>query len=102
MQVISDAEGGLLLWQPAGGDLATLVDADGRTRHEVTPDRMQDPKLAVRAWQGDVLILMPPQAACRCFRRPTRACGAFGPPRRRMEERACSGPNARAGSTSKS
>ena len=27
-----------------------------------TPDRTQDPKLAVRAWRGDVLILMPPQA----------------------------------------
>lgn len=62
MRVIGDDEHGLLLWQPAGGDLAILVDGDGNTPHEVTPDRMQDPKLTVRAWQGDVLILMPPQA----------------------------------------
>lgn len=51
---------GLLPWQPAGGDLAVLVDADGNIPHEVTPDRMRNPKLAVRAWRGDVLILMPP------------------------------------------
>jgi hypothetical protein len=62
MRVIGDDERGLLLWQPAGGDLAVVVDADGNTPHEVTPDRMRDPKLAVRAWQGDVLVLMPPQA----------------------------------------
>jgi hypothetical protein len=37
MRVISDDETGLLLWQPDGSDLATLVDADGNTPHEVTP-----------------------------------------------------------------
>jgi hypothetical protein len=63
MRVIGDDECGLLLWQPSGGDLATLVDIDGSTPHDVTPDRMQDPKLIVRAWQGDVLVLMPPQAS---------------------------------------
>jgi hypothetical protein len=61
MRVIGDDEHGLLLWQPAGGDFATLVDAEGRTPHEVTPDQMRDPRLAVRSWQGDVLILMTPQ-----------------------------------------
>jgi hypothetical protein len=62
MRVIDDDERGLLLWQPDGSDLATLVDADGNTPHEVTPDRMRNPKLTVRAWRSDVLILMPAQA----------------------------------------
>lgn len=63
MRVISDDETGLLLWQPAGSDLAKLIDADGNTPHEVTPDRMRDPKLTIGAWQGDdVLLLMPPKA----------------------------------------
>jgi hypothetical protein len=63
MRVVADDERGLLLWQPAGGDFATLVDADGSDLHEVAPDQMRDPRLAVRGWQGDVLILMPPRAA---------------------------------------
>jgi hypothetical protein len=63
MRVIGDDEHGLLLRQPAVGDFAILVDAEGNTPHEVTPDRMQDPRLMVRAWQGDVLILMPPQTS---------------------------------------
>jgi hypothetical protein len=63
MRVINDDEHGLLLWQPAGADFATLVDADGSSLHEVTPDQMRDPRLTVRAWQGDVLILMPPRAS---------------------------------------
>ncbi|MGW5669782.1 DUF402 domain-containing protein [Micromonospora sp. NPDC003776] len=64
MRVISDDEMGLLLWQPAGSDFATLVDADGNTPHEVTPDRMRDPKLTVRAWHSyDVLLLMPANAS---------------------------------------
>jgi Protein of unknown function (DUF402) len=63
MRVISDDETGLLLWQPAGSDFAKLIDADGNTPHEVTPDRMRDPKLTVRAWQGDdILLLMAPKA----------------------------------------
>src|SRR5437762_6410840 len=61
MRVISDDETGLLLWQAAVSDLAVLIDADGNTPHELTPDRMRDPKLTVRAWQGDVLLLMPPK-----------------------------------------
>lgn len=59
MRVIADDERGLLLWQPAGADFATLVEADGNTPHEVAPDRMRAPKLIVRVWQGVVLILMP-------------------------------------------
>ena len=64
MRVVRDDGQGLLLWQPDGGDHATLVDADGNTAHDVTPDRMRHPRLARRAWQRDVLILMPPQARC--------------------------------------
>jgi hypothetical protein len=60
MRVINDDEAGLLLWQPAGSDFAKLIDADGNTPHELTPDRMRDPGLTIHTWQGDVLILMPP------------------------------------------
>ncbi|MGC5019959.1 DUF402 domain-containing protein [Micromonospora sp. DT47] len=64
MRVIADNEDGLLLWHPAGSDFARLVDADGKTQHEVTVDRMRDPKLTVLTWQTyDILVLMPPQAA---------------------------------------
>jgi hypothetical protein len=49
MRVIGDDEPGLLLWQPAGGDVAILVDADGNTPARGAPDCMQDPKLTVRA-----------------------------------------------------
>ncbi|MEU4238372.1 DUF402 domain-containing protein [Actinoplanes sp. NPDC026619] len=63
MRVVTDDEHGLLLWQPDGGDLAVLVGADGRTAHEITPDRMREPQLTARAWQGDLLMLMPPGAA---------------------------------------
>lgn len=63
MRVVRDDGQGLLLWQPAGADFATLVDADGSSLHEVSPDQMREPGLAVRAWRGDVLILMPPQAS---------------------------------------
>lgn len=63
MQVISDDETGLLLWQPAGSDFARLIDADGNTPHEVTPDRMRDPRLTIDTWHGDVLILMLPETA---------------------------------------
>jgi hypothetical protein len=64
MRVISDDDRGLLLWQPEGSEWARLVDADGNTPHEVAPDRMRDPELIVRTWDGNsVLILMPPGAA---------------------------------------
>jgi uncharacterized protein DUF402 len=63
MRVVSDDDDGLLLWQPVGSELAVLVDADGRTGHDLTPDVMREPRLTVREWQGfDVLILMRPQA----------------------------------------
>jgi hypothetical protein len=61
MRVVSDDETGLLLWQPGGSEFAKLIDADGNTPHEVTPDRMRDPRLTVHTWQGDVLILMRPE-----------------------------------------
>ena len=64
MRVLADDENGLLLWHPVGSDFARLIDADGRTPHETTVDRMRDPKLAVATWQEyDVLVLMPPAAA---------------------------------------
>jgi hypothetical protein len=64
MRVISDDETGLLLWHPAGSDFARLIDADGNTQHEITVDRMRDPKLTVHTWQDyDILVLMPPAAA---------------------------------------
>ncbi|MFU8854788.1 hypothetical protein ACNAW0_28045 [Micromonospora sp. SL1-18] len=39
MRVIADNEDGLLLWHPAGSDFARLVDADGKTQHELTIDQ---------------------------------------------------------------
>jgi hypothetical protein len=64
MRVIADDAAGLLLWQPAGSDFAKIVDADGRTAHEVTPGRMRDPRLIRTVWErADVLVLMPPKAA---------------------------------------
>ncbi|AEV85280.1 hypothetical protein ACWT_4260 [Actinoplanes sp. SE50] len=63
MRVIRDDDAGLLLWAPEGGDFARLVDVDGRTTRDVSPDLMQDPRLARHTWRGnDVLILMPPGA----------------------------------------
>ncbi|MEU4155237.1 DUF402 domain-containing protein [Actinoplanes sp. NPDC026670] len=64
MRVIRDDADGLLLWQPVGGDFAKLVDADGTTAHEVSPDAMSAPELVSVGWlYYDVLILMPPDAA---------------------------------------
>ncbi|GAA2715662.1 hypothetical protein Apa02nite_083030 [Actinoplanes palleronii] len=64
MRVISDDESGLLLWHPEGSEFARLIDADGNTQHEITVDRMRDPKLTVHLWEGrDILVLMPPAAA---------------------------------------
>jgi hypothetical protein len=54
MRVIRDDTDGLLLWQPAGGDFATLVDAGGRDAHEVSPDEMTSPILSARAGQFSV------------------------------------------------
>src|ERR1051325_8520770 len=56
MRVISDDEAGLLLWHPAGSEFARLVGADGNTQHEVTVDRMRDPRLTVLSWSDcDIL-----------------------------------------------
>ena len=64
LRVVRDDADGLLLWAPVGSDLALLVDADGRTGHELTPDAMREPRLSVGQWRDvDVLILMPPAAA---------------------------------------
>jgi hypothetical protein len=64
MRVVRDDADGLLLWQPVGGDFATLVGADGSSPHDVSPDEMHEPRLDVRAWKHfDVLILMPPDTA---------------------------------------
>ncbi|WP_446219292.1 DUF402 domain-containing protein [Micromonospora sp. IBHARD004] len=64
MRVLADDERGLLLWHPVGSDFARLVDADGNTQHEITVDRMRDPKLTGLTWREyDVLVLMPPGAA---------------------------------------
>lgn len=64
MRVIHDDADGLLLWQPVGGDFATLVDAGGASAHEVSPDAMVSPVLETRGWlYSDVLILMPAGAA---------------------------------------
>ncbi|WP_433788513.1 DUF402 domain-containing protein [Actinoplanes sp. CA-252034] len=64
MRVIRDDADGLLLWQPVGGDFARLVDADGSTAHEVSPDAMTAPVMVNSGWlYSDVLILMPAGAA---------------------------------------
>ncbi|MFI6331055.1 DUF402 domain-containing protein [Micromonospora chersina] len=64
MRVVADDERGLLLWHPAGSDFARIVDADGNTQHELTIDRMREPRLTVLTWTGyDILVLMPPGAA---------------------------------------
>lgn len=64
MRVISDDESGLLLWHPEGSGFARIIDADGNIQHEITADRMRDPKLTVHLWAGcDILVLMPPAAA---------------------------------------
>ncbi|MFF5081399.1 DUF402 domain-containing protein [Actinoplanes sp. NPDC000266] len=64
MRVVADDGDGLLLWQPVGGDLATIVDADGKTGHDLSPARMREPRLTTRTWQhADVLMLMRPGVA---------------------------------------
>ncbi|MFR9779796.1 DUF402 domain-containing protein [Micromonospora sp. MS34] len=64
MRVLADDDRGLLLWHPVGSDVARLVDADGRTQHDVTIDRMREPRLTVQTWtEYDILVLMPPAAA---------------------------------------
>ncbi|MCW3818383.1 hypothetical protein ONA91_28440 [Micromonospora sp. DR5-3] len=45
MRVLADDAQGLLLWHPAGSDFARLIDADGNTQHQLTVDRMREPRL---------------------------------------------------------
>ncbi|MEV4347943.1 methyltransferase domain-containing protein [Actinoplanes sp. NPDC049596] len=64
VRVVADDDRGLLLWAPVGSRLATLVDADGRTGHDLSPDRMREPRLVAGSWQHvDVLMLMRPGVA---------------------------------------
>jgi hypothetical protein len=64
MVVVRDGEAGLLLWMPAGTEVAGLHDEDDRTLHAVPLDEMRAPRLVRKTWGvNDVLILMPPGAA---------------------------------------
>jgi predicted RNA-binding protein associated with RNAse of E/G family len=64
MRVIADDEEALLLWHPAGSDFARIVDADGKTQHDVPVDQMRDPQLTLLTWETyDILVLMPAEAA---------------------------------------
>jgi len=63
-RVVRDDEAGLLLWLMAGSEFAALVDADGRTAHDLAVDDLRDPRLTRQTWRDhDVLMLMPPGAA---------------------------------------
>jgi hypothetical protein len=64
MVVARDDAGGLLLWMPAGTEVAGLRDDDGRTLHAAPIGAMRNPRLVRTTWgERDVLILMPPGAA---------------------------------------
>ncbi len=61
MWVVRDDEAGLLLWHPVGSDYARLVDAEGRTLHDVALSDMREPRFAPLTWQRyDTLVLMRP------------------------------------------
>lgn len=63
MRVVSDDDAGLLLWKPVGSEFATLVDADGKTQHQLPVDQMRQPRLVRKAWRDhDILVLMPTDA----------------------------------------
>ncbi|WP_250029985.1 DUF402 domain-containing protein [Paractinoplanes maris] len=64
MRVIADDEAGLLLWMPAGTEVAQLTDTDGSTLHDKALHEMRQPLLVRRPWRTwDILVLMPPGAA---------------------------------------
>ena len=64
MRVISDDAAGLLLWMPAGTEVAQLTDADGGTLHDRALHEMRRPRLIRRPWRDrDILVLMTPGAA---------------------------------------
>jgi len=64
MVVVRDDEAGLLLWMPAGTEIAGLEDEDKRNLHAVPLGEMRAPRLVRKSWgEKDVLILMPPGAA---------------------------------------
>jgi len=64
MRVVRDDEAGLLLWLTAGSEFASLVDADGRTGHDLPLDELREPQLTKQRWRDyDVLQWMPAGAA---------------------------------------
>jgi hypothetical protein len=64
MRVVSDDEAGLLLWMPAGTEVAGLTDEDDRTLHTVALEDMRAPRLVRKTWgENDILVLMPPDAS---------------------------------------
>jgi hypothetical protein len=64
MRVVSDDDTGLLLWMPAGTEVAGLRDEDDRTLHAVPLGEMRDPRLVRKVWgENDILVLMPPDAS---------------------------------------
>lgn len=64
MVVAGDDAAGLVLWMPAGTEVAGLRDEAERDLHAVPLDEMVEPRLVRKSWgDKDVLILMPPGAA---------------------------------------
>ncbi|WP_051808500.1 DUF402 domain-containing protein [Actinoplanes subtropicus] len=64
MRVVRDDQDGLLLWLTAGSEFAALVDADGRTSHDLPLDELNEPRLTRQRWRDyDVLEWMPAGAA---------------------------------------
>jgi len=64
MIVVQDDRAGLLLWMPAGTEVAGLEDEENRNLHTVPLGEMRAPRLVRQSWgDKDVLILMPPGAA---------------------------------------
>src|SRR5690349_11930099 len=64
MRVVRHDDDGLLLWLTVGSECASLVDADGRTGHDLPLDELREPRLTTAAWRDyDVLMWMPVGAA---------------------------------------
>lgn len=64
MRVVRDDQDGLLLWLTAGSEFAALVDADGKTSHDLPLDELTEPRLTKAPWRDhDVLEWMPAGAA---------------------------------------
>ena len=64
MRVVRDDEDGLLLWLTVRSDFAALVDAQGKTSHDLPLGELTEPRLTRRPWHDyDVLEWMPAGAA---------------------------------------